>query len=64
MKRHRFKQTSALEERLAEFSKRLREEAKTLPPGAKREEIMRKVRQAETGLHMAEWLRASVEVSK
>ena len=56
MLRRRFKQTQSLEERLAEEAKRLREEAKLLPPGALREEIIRKARQAETGSHMNEWL--------
>ena len=56
--RRRFKQTSTLEVRLAEEAIRLREEAKLLPPGAAREELLRKARQAETGSHMTEWLRS------
>jgi hypothetical protein len=56
MLRRRFKQTVSLEERLAEEAKRLREEAKLLPPGAQRETLLRKARQAETGSHMSEWL--------
>jgi hypothetical protein len=56
--RRRFKLTSSLEERLAEEAKRLREEAKLLPPGAERETLLRKARQAETGSHMSEWLRS------
>jgi hypothetical protein len=58
MQRHRFKQTKSLEERLSEEAKRLREEAKSLPPGPQRETLLRKVRQAETGSHMSEWLRS------
>jgi hypothetical protein len=54
--RRRFKQTQSLEERLAEEAKRLREEAKLLPPGAERDRIIRKARQAETGSHLTEWL--------
>jgi hypothetical protein len=54
--RRRFKQTQSLEERLAEEAKRLREEAKLLPPGAERDKIIRKARQAETGSHLTEWL--------
>ena len=38
MERRRFKQTQSLEERLAEEAKRLRAEAKLLPPGAARDE--------------------------
>ena len=56
--RRRFKLTSSLEERLAEEAKRLSEEAKLLPPGAERETLLRKARQAETGSHMSEWLRS------
>ena len=56
--RRRFKQTQSLEERLAEEAKRLREEAKLLPPGAKRDELIRKARQADTGSHVSEWLRS------
>jgi hypothetical protein len=56
MLRRRFKQTRSLEERLSEEAKRLREKAKLLPPGAVREEMIRKARQAETGSHMTEWL--------
>jgi hypothetical protein len=56
MQRRRFKQTQSLEERLSKEAKRLRAEAKLLPPGAAREEMIRKARQAETGSHMTEWL--------
>lgn len=56
--RRRFKQTISLEERLSEEAKRLREEARSLPPGAAREALLRKARQAETGSHMSEWLRS------
>ena len=56
MQRRRFNQNQPLEERLAEEAKRLRAEAKLLPFGAKRDELIRKARQAETGSHMSEWL--------
>jgi hypothetical protein len=68
MLRRRFKQLNSLEERLSELNslegrlseeaKRLREEAKLLPPGAVRETLLRRARQAETGSHMSEWLRS------
>ena len=54
MQRRRFRQTESPESRLAEEAKRLREEAKLLPSGALRDELIRKARQAETG--MTEWL--------
>jgi hypothetical protein len=56
MERRRFNQTQSLEERLAEEAKRLRAEAKLLPPGAIRDTLIRKARQAETGSHMSQWL--------
>jgi len=59
MQRRRFKQSQSLEERLSQEAKRLRDEANKLPPGAAREEVLRKARQADTGLHMSEWLRSS-----
>jgi hypothetical protein len=58
MQRRRFRQTQSLEARLAEEAKRLREAAKLLPPGAERDEMIRKARQAQTGSHMSEWLRS------
>nr|WP_246821005.1 hypothetical protein [Bradyrhizobium iriomotense] len=54
--RRRFKQIQSLEERLSEQAKRLRAEAKLLPPGAARDQMIRKARQAETASHMNEWL--------
>jgi hypothetical protein len=56
MERRRFNQTQSLEERLAKEAKRLRAEAKLLPPGSIRDTLIRKARQAETGSHMSEWL--------
>ena len=56
--RRRFKQTQSLKDRLVSQVKRLREEAKTLPPGADRESKLRKARQAETAAHIDEWLRS------
>lgn len=52
----RIKQNTSLEERLAKQAKRLRQEAKSLPPGIDRERAIRKARQAETGAHIGEWL--------
>ena len=56
MRRRLLKQTLTLEERLAAEAKRLREEASLLPPGAAREELIRRARKAETASHMNEWL--------
>jgi len=58
MLRRHFKQNLSLEQRLSEEAKRLREEAKSLPPGSQREALLRKARHAETGSHMSKWLRS------
>jgi hypothetical protein len=58
MQRHRFKQAISLEERLAEEVRRLREEAELLPRGPVREAVLRRLRQAETGSRISEWLRS------
>ena len=57
-RRQIIKQTVSLEGRLADEAKRLREEAKALPPGAFREALIRRARQADTGARMSEWLRS------
>ncbi|RXT49172.1 hypothetical protein B5V03_15080 [Bradyrhizobium betae] len=56
--RYRIKQTTSPEERLAYEAFRLRDEARSLPPGIERERLIRKARQAETGSHISEWLRS------
>ena len=57
--RHRFKQPESLEQHLAAEAKRLREEAKGTLPGAVRDALLRKARQAETASQMEGWLRSS-----
>ena len=54
--RRRITHNDPLEARLADEAKRLKAEARKLPPGRNREEMMRKARQAETASHMTEWL--------
>ena len=55
-RRRRSNPIPSLETRLAEEAKRLREEAKFLPPGAVRDQLIRRARQAETGSHVTEWV--------
>ncbi|MET4218684.1 hypothetical protein ABIB00_003902 [Bradyrhizobium sp. LB14.3] len=50
--RRRFKQTVSLAERLFAFAEEARERASCLPPGPAREELMKKVRQAEMALRL------------
>ena len=57
-RRQRFKQGAPLEQRLVSKAKRLREQARLLPPGVTRETALRKARQAETAAHLSDWLRS------
>ncbi|RZN11600.1 hypothetical protein CWO90_46360 [Bradyrhizobium sp. Leo121] len=54
--RRRSKQSTTLENRLAEEAVRLRKEAQGGPPG-ERERLIRRARQAETAAHLSEWLK-------
>jgi hypothetical protein len=54
--RRRIEHSDTLEEQLASEAKRLRKEAEKLRPGAEREALLRRARQAETGSHVSEWL--------
>ncbi|MCK1475538.1 hypothetical protein IVB27_12155 [Bradyrhizobium sp. 197] len=54
--RRRFKQIKPLHERLADEATRLREEARTLAPGRRREMLLRRARQDETAIHIDAWL--------
>lgn len=54
--RRRFKQTRTLTERLADEATRLREEARTLAPGRRREMLLRRARQDETAMQIDAWL--------
>ena len=56
MQRRSFKRTISLEQRLAEEARRLREQAKKLPPGPDRERLLRKVRDDEMVAQMADWI--------
>ena len=56
MLHRRFKQAQSAEARLSEEAKRLRAEAKLLPPGAARDEMIHKAREAEAASHMNVWL--------
>ncbi len=53
--RRRFQQDPSLQDRLAAFAHRARETASLLPPGAERDELLRKAGQADSAAHLAEW---------
>lgn len=54
-KRRRVKQTISMHERLATFSKDVREQAQSLPPGSGKDDPIRRARQAETAANPADW---------
>ena len=65
IKRRRFKQTQSLQERLAQDTLKLREQAKKLPPGPARADVARRIRQNEAASHFCELLRSpEVELSE
>ena len=64
IKRRRFRQTVSLQDRLVAFAKEARERASKLPPGQRRDDLMRKARQADTASHMDEWVRSGLQPPK
>ena len=54
--RRHFKQTVTLQERLAEDTEQLREQAKLLPPGNALDQVLKRIRQNETAAHITELL--------
>jgi hypothetical protein len=58
IKRHRFKQTHTLQERLAENTERLLEQAKVLPLGSDRSKIDRRITQNKAAIQLCEMLRS------
>jgi hypothetical protein len=52
----RFDQTTTLEHHLTDEAQNLRKRAKLLPEGQERDSLLRKARQAEIRLRLAEWL--------
>ena len=57
LQRRPFNQSTALEGRLEEAAN-LRRQADGMPPGIRREELVRKARQAETAAQVNTWLRS------
>jgi hypothetical protein len=54
--RRRVKQTTSLQDRLFEEAENLRRQAQQMPPGIRRDQLLRKARQAETAAHVDDWL--------
>jgi len=55
MERRRVKHKATFAERLAAFAEDARERAEALPPSIERDDLLRKVRQADTASHLTEW---------
>jgi hypothetical protein len=56
MQRRRIVHIEPLDERLAQEAHRLKEAAKSLKPGQRRQEILRKARQAEMAASITQWI--------
>ena len=54
-RRRRFKQQVSLQDRIAEWAFGIREQANRMRPGPQRDELLRKLRQAETAMHLEDW---------
>ena len=52
----RIEKIATLDERLVDEAQRLKKQAKRLPYGKQREELLRKARQAETTARITKWL--------
>ena len=59
MQRRRFKNFLSFPDRLDQEAARLRAQVEKLPQGHERELLMRKIRQAETAMHIDEWVSSS-----
>ena len=55
-RRRRVRQTVSLQDRLAQQARVDRDQARRLPPGREREELLRHARRAESASQMTEWL--------
>lgn len=54
-RRRRFKQVTTLQDRIAEWAAGVREQANEMQPGPERDELLMKLRQAETAMHLEDW---------
>jgi hypothetical protein len=53
--RRRFKQSISFHDRLATWAAQVHELASSLPPGPERDQLLQKVRQADTAAHLEDW---------
>jgi len=55
IKRRRFKQETSLQDRIVEWAIAIRKQADVMRPGPERDQLLAKLRQAETAMHMENW---------
>ncbi len=53
--RRDFNQQATLQDRISEWAIAVREKAAALEPGRDRDELLKKLRQAETAMHLQDW---------
>jgi hypothetical protein len=56
-KQRRFKQEAPLQDRVVEWAKDIRKQADVMRPSPERDQLLKKLRQAETAMHMEDWAR-------
>jgi hypothetical protein len=54
-RRQRFKPEITLRDRIMAWAKEARARAAGLPPGPERDQLLKKVRQAEVAMHLDDW---------
>lgn len=58
-KPRRFKQQLTLQDRLAAWSKEIKEQADALPLGPERDALVKKARQADVACHLDDWAKSA-----
>lgn len=58
-KRRRFKQQLTLQDRLAAWSKEIKEQADALPLGPERDALVKKARQADVACQLDDWAKSA-----
>jgi len=56
MKRRRFRQSTSLKERLESFAQDMRKKASVMPPGPKREALIKRADQAGLAIELENWV--------
>jgi hypothetical protein len=56
-RRRRVKHQFTFQDRIVSWTKEVRAQAAELPPGPGRDMLLKKVRQAETAMHLEDWAR-------